>query len=69
MELCSDLDVNANKKTRYNRLDVAQKVVNIKAVLKKTNNKGSVPFLVGPFMHKFRTLVSQEIVVEKASLF
>lgn len=39
MELCSDLDVNANKKTRYNRLDVAQKVVNIKAVLKKTNNK------------------------------
>ena len=30
---------------------------------------GSLPFLVGPFMHKFRTLVSQEIVVEKASLF
>ena len=39
MELCSDLDVNANKKTRYDRLDVAQKVVNIKSVLKKTNNK------------------------------
>ena len=29
---------------------------------------GSVPFLVSPFMHKFRTLVSQKRVVEKASL-
>ena len=39
VELCSDLDVNATKKIRYDRLDVAQKVVNIKSVLKKTNNK------------------------------
>ena len=39
MELCNDLNINANKKTRYDRLDVAQKVVNIKSVLKKTNNK------------------------------
>ena len=31
MELCSDLNVNANKKTRYDRLDVVQKVVNIKS--------------------------------------
>ena len=29
VELCSDLDVNATKKIRYDRLDVAQKVVNI----------------------------------------
>ena len=39
MELCSDLDVNANKKTRYDRLDVAQKIVDIKTVLKNTHNK------------------------------
>ncbi len=39
MRLCSDLDVNANKKTRYDRLGIDQKVVNIKSVLKKTNNK------------------------------
>ena len=35
MELCNELNINANKKTRYDRLDVAQKVVNIKSVLKK----------------------------------
>ena len=34
MELCNELNINANKKTRYDRLDVAQKVVNIKSVLK-----------------------------------
>jgi hypothetical protein len=35
VELCNELNINANKKTRYDRLDVAQKVVNIKSVLKK----------------------------------
>ncbi len=47
MELCSDLDVNATKKTRYDRLDVAQKVVNIKSVLKKTNNKSEAARVSG----------------------
>lgn len=50
MELCSDLDVNANKKTRYaryDRLDVAEKVVNIKSVLKKTNNKSEAARVSG----------------------
>ena len=30
---------------------------------------GSISFLVDPFMRKFRTLVSQGIIAEKASLF
>lgn len=47
MELCNDLNVNANKKTRYDRLDVAQKVVNIKSVLKKTNNKSEAARVSG----------------------
>jgi hypothetical protein len=47
VELCSDLNVNANKKTRYDRLDVAQKVVNIKSILKKTNNKSEAARVSG----------------------
>jgi hypothetical protein len=47
VELCNDLNVNANKKTRYDRLDVAQKVVNIKSVLKKTNNKSEAARVSG----------------------
>ena len=47
MELCNDLNVNANKKTRYDRLDVAQNVVNIKSVLKKTNNKSEAARVSG----------------------
>jgi hypothetical protein len=39
MEVCSDLAGNANKKARYGRIDVAEKVIDIKAVLKKTRNK------------------------------
>ena len=47
MELCNDLNINANKKTRYARLDVAQKAVNIKSVLKKTNNKSEAARVSG----------------------
>ena len=42
-----DLDVNANKKARYDRLDVAQRVVNIKSVLKQTNNKSEAARISG----------------------
>jgi hypothetical protein len=39
VEVCRDLDVDASKKVRYDRMDVAQKVVTIKSVLQKTHNK------------------------------
>jgi hypothetical protein len=39
VEVCRELDVAASKKVRYDRLDIAQKVVNIKSVLQKTHNK------------------------------
>lgn len=47
MELCCDLDVDTSKKTHWNRLDVAQKVVDIKAILQKTNNKSKAAKSVG----------------------
>jgi hypothetical protein len=47
VEVCNDLDVNANKKIRYDRLDVAQKVVDINAVLKKTHNQSEAARAVG----------------------
>jgi len=47
MELCSDLDVDTSKKTHWDRLEVAQKVVDIKAILKKTNNKSKAAKSVG----------------------
>ncbi len=47
MEVCSDFDVNANKKIRFNRLEVAQKVIDIKAILKKTHNKSEAAREVG----------------------
>lgn len=36
MEVCNALEVSANKKARYGRMEVAQKVIDIKTVLKKT---------------------------------
>ena len=47
MEVCCDLDLNASKKTRYERLDIAQKVVDIKAILQKTHNKSKAAREVG----------------------
>jgi hypothetical protein len=47
LEVCSDLDVNASKKIRLSRLDVAHKVVDIKAVLKNTHNKSEAARVVG----------------------
>ncbi len=47
MGLWCDLGVNTSKKTHWNRLDVAQKVVDIKASLEKTNNKSKAAKLVG----------------------
>jgi len=41
MELWCDLDVDTSKKTHWDRLEVAQKVVDIKAILQKTNNKSN----------------------------
>ena len=50
---------------------VLSKTVMMEGVIEKPEDvfNGSVPFLVGPFMHKFRTLVSPGIIAEKASLF
>lgn len=47
MELCCDLDINTSKKTRYDRLDVAHKVVDIKNVVQKTGNKSKAAREVG----------------------
>lgn len=47
MEVCCDLDINTSKKTRYERLDIAQKVVDIKSVLQKTGNKSKAAREVG----------------------
>ncbi len=47
MELCCDLDINTSKKTRYDRLDITQKVVDIKSVLQKTGNKTKAAREVG----------------------
>lgn len=47
MEVCCDLDINTSKKTRYDRLNIAQKVVDIKSVLQKTGNKSKAAREVG----------------------
>ena len=47
MELCSDLDVDTSKKAHWDRLEVAQKVVDIKAILQKTNSKSKAAKSVG----------------------
>lgn len=49
MQVCSDLDVNANKNTRLSCLDVAVagKVDDIKAALKKTHNKSAAARVAG----------------------
>lgn len=52
-------------------LQVHNKIISTTASNRPNASKkeGSIPFLVDPFMHKFRTLVSQGIIAEKASLF
>ena len=47
MAVCSDLDDNANKKSRYDRLEVAEKVIDIKAILKRTHNTSEAARAVG----------------------
>ena len=39
MEVCNDLDVDASKKLRWNRMDSANKVVNIKDIIQTTGNQ------------------------------
>ena len=34
MKLCNDINLNANQKMHYDRLDIAQKVTEIKKILK-----------------------------------
>lgn len=41
MEVCSDFGADAIKKTHRSRLEIANKIVNIKDVLQKTNNKAA----------------------------
>ena len=60
MEVCSDLDNNANKKSRYDRLEVAEKIVDIKAILKKTHNKSEAAREVGVPRSTARYWLSRE---------
>jgi len=45
--VCNDLSVNANTKARYARLDIAEKVVDIKSALNKNRNKSEAARSVG----------------------
>jgi Family of unknown function (DUF6399) len=39
MTVCNEFDINTSKKSRWDRLEVAQKFVTIKSILKKTGNQ------------------------------
>ena len=47
MEVCRDLEVDASEKLRWERVEIAQKVVDIKSILTKTGNQSEAARVAG----------------------